>query len=487
MKFPYLSVPLKPAFKPLSQQVPLLIGIVFTVQVPFEAIAQTNSAGASPQMTQTMPSVRPDGDPDASSTPPEHSPTDQGETLPQSVREAVLNDLSTRTSLPASTFTIVSVEPRTWSDGCLGLSAPGQFCTQVIVPGWQVIVSHNQQQWIYRTDETGSQVRLAERPSNGTSNDTSTSPGSISLTQTCTNEAAGYTIRYPAEWHTNTGEVVNQCRVFDPEPISLPVQSESLDEAVHIRVSDVSYDRASQTDEFTATELSRRSITVDGQPAVVIESEATGRGLVSEGVRIYQYIVNLSNQTLIAATYDVQGQDYQRNQQVLDQMMDSIEFSRSSANVGSTPTVLNGPTDRTFTIAGLPNGNYRFCSDDPPSGINRVSGVCFRFRKTGEDIVGEYYYPYEGSSICFTGEVNGNTVTGQGLELLSPTASPPPNLPGEDERTDWRQEGFLQVGHAERVNNFRDRRAIRYRSAILDLNGFYQYNAGTVLPPQQCF
>lgn len=318
MKYPYFPNQWKQALKVFGQGAIIFAGIVFAVEMPLDAIAQTSQESFSPQIAQTPSSpVRPEGYP-SPMTPPN---TESG-TLPQSVREAVLNDISNQTSFPLSTLTILSAEQRTWSDGCLGLPTPDRLCTQALVPGWQVIVSNNQQQWIYRTDETGSQVRLA-----------------------------------------------------DPR-----------------------------------------------------------------------------------------------------------------SNESSPPNVMNGPANRTFAIASLPNGNYRFCSDDPPSDINRVSGACFRFRKAGQDIVGDYYYPYEGSSICLTGKVNGNTVTGQGLELLPLSASLPSNLPGENERTDWRQEGFLQVGRAERTNNYRNRRdAIRYRSAMLDLSSFYQYNAGAVLPPQQCF
>jgi hypothetical protein len=76
--------------------------------------------------------------------------------------------------------------------------------------------------------------------------------------------------------------------------------------------------------------------------------------------------------------------------------------------IADAAQVIRGPTDtaRQFTVESLPDGNYRLCSDSAPADIQRVSGVCFRFRKQGEDIVGEYYYPYEGSQVCLNGEVN---------------------------------------------------------------------------------
>lgn len=149
--------------------------------------------------------------------------------------------------------------------------------------------------------------------------------------------------------------------------------------------------------------------------------------------------------------------------------------------------VINGPTDGDFTVGGLPDGNYRFCSDQPPEDIQRVSGVCFRFRKTGEDIIGNYYYPYKGGNVCVKGKVNQNTVTGQGVEPRTANGEWPTGRPTDDALADWGQEGFLQVGRAELVVQNETPERIRYRSLLLNLNNFYQFNAGPVLPPQNCF
>lgn len=64
-----------------------------------------------------------------------------------------------------------------------------------------------------------------------------------------------------------------------------------------------------------------------------------------------------------------------------------------AAAIASLPAqaaqVIGGPANRQFTIESLPDANYRFCSDQA-EGIDRVSGVCFRFRKQGDEIVGDY-------------------------------------------------------------------------------------------------
>ncbi|HEY9695065.1 MAG TPA: hypothetical protein V6D15_22925 [Oculatellaceae cyanobacterium] len=77
-----------------------------------------------------------------------------------SVTNAVLQEVSRRTNLPTSAFRIVESERRTWSNGCLGLSTPGIGCTLAMVPGWRVVVANGEQRWVYRTNESGSVIKL---------------------------------------------------------------------------------------------------------------------------------------------------------------------------------------------------------------------------------------------------------------------------------------------------------------------------------------
>ena len=81
------------------------------------------------------------------------------------VADAVKVDLSGRLQVPADAVRIVSAERRQWPNGCLGISSPGVFCTQAIVPGWVVTAAiarggNAQQRWVYHTNETGSVVKL---------------------------------------------------------------------------------------------------------------------------------------------------------------------------------------------------------------------------------------------------------------------------------------------------------------------------------------
>lgn len=53
-------------------------------------------------------------------------------------------------------------EEKEWSDGCLGLTSEGEFCTQAIVPGYRIVVEADDKEYIYRTNSDGSVVRREE-------------------------------------------------------------------------------------------------------------------------------------------------------------------------------------------------------------------------------------------------------------------------------------------------------------------------------------
>jgi len=79
--------------------------------------------------------------------------------LPDSIAKAVLQDASKR-SIAVEKLRIVDAVQRDWSDGCLGLAQPGTLCTQQVVSGWQVKVVSGQKTLIYRTNRSGSVVKL---------------------------------------------------------------------------------------------------------------------------------------------------------------------------------------------------------------------------------------------------------------------------------------------------------------------------------------
>jgi len=69
--------------------------------------------------------------------------------------------LAERLGITIAQITIVSQVPVDWPDGCLGLPAPDELCAMMIVPGFEVTLQVDDQQYIYRTNQDGSQVREA--------------------------------------------------------------------------------------------------------------------------------------------------------------------------------------------------------------------------------------------------------------------------------------------------------------------------------------
>ncbi len=193
----------------------------------------------------------------------------------------------------------------------------------------------------------------------------------------------------------------------------------------------------------------------------------------------------------------------QRASTVIASVTVAIVGSEVSA---SAATVIGGPIDQGSEIGSLPDGNYRFCSTRTalldsfelmrsPSTVDErpSTHACLRFRKQADQVVGDYYYPADGASICFTGSVQrDNRIAGQALERLLIDAPLMENYQQSDLKN-WRPAGFLQVsGGSTRelatsgMDAMNSTRVVRYENAVLSLDGFYQYNAGRALPPSSC-
>ncbi|AFY76124.1 hypothetical protein Ple7327_0694 [Pleurocapsa sp. PCC 7327] len=82
------------------------------------------------------------------------------ESVPSQVIDAVRQELSNRTRIAPNKFKVVETRQQIWSDGCLGLAKPDEICTQALVEGWRVVLSHGDRSWIYRTDAQGNAIRL---------------------------------------------------------------------------------------------------------------------------------------------------------------------------------------------------------------------------------------------------------------------------------------------------------------------------------------
>lgn len=170
---------------------------------------------------------------------------------------------------------------------------------------------------------------------------------------TCTNEEDGFRVSYPEGWATNEGDVLAACSLFDPDAADVSVAAGTevpLSVAVSIDREDAPF--ADVAGPARGEEvLDRQEGEVDGRQAERIEVEAgPDAGLLPEGTRQTRWVVALPDATLVARTNDVGGPAYGEEQDVLDEMVESIELVAVAGTTTSTPS--DGGTTTTSGSAG---------------------------------------------------------------------------------------------------------------------------------------
>ncbi len=74
--------------------------------------------------------------------------------------DAAKQALASELGFDPAEISLKSVEAKDWPDACLGLAAPDQMCAQMIVPGYQVILTASSQDYTLRASQTGDVVKL---------------------------------------------------------------------------------------------------------------------------------------------------------------------------------------------------------------------------------------------------------------------------------------------------------------------------------------
>ena len=148
----------------------------------------------------------------------------------------------------------------------------------------------------------------------------------VALTETCENPV-GFSVGYPGDWAVNAGETVAACSRFAPDDFDVPDSTDARVAATAFSVEPVAFDRVTAE---RPNEVSREELTVDGRDAVRIEHEA-GNGLWPAGTPITSYAIRLPDgddgpRTLVADTVGLGDFDYERNVEVLDAQVRSLQF-----------------------------------------------------------------------------------------------------------------------------------------------------------------
>ncbi|MBW4577330.1 MAG: hypothetical protein KME08_18840 [Aphanothece sp. CMT-3BRIN-NPC111] len=163
---------------------------------------------------------------------------------------------------------------------------------------------------------------------------------------------------------------------------------------------------------------------------------------------------------------------------------------KNFTNTGATPQPVKSSLQR------LANGNYKVCSEPPSTSIDKdkdlITGYCFAFRKSGNRVVGNYYdtKTLGEEGVCMSGTLSNSTIRGEAIEAIGSIGrqNTPQNSSGR-QFVNWDTEGYLKVARASVIRTYGAPlyyKTVRYRSALLNLDSFYRYNAGTQSPPRNC-
>jgi hypothetical protein len=71
---------------------------------------------------------------------------------------AAVQEVSKKYNIPIYQIHIANTEAVTWPNGCLGVVIPGVMCTDVITPGFRIMLTANGQQFEIHTDQNGTSV-----------------------------------------------------------------------------------------------------------------------------------------------------------------------------------------------------------------------------------------------------------------------------------------------------------------------------------------
>ena len=140
----------------------------------------------------------------------------------------------------------------------------------------------------------------------------------------------GFTIDYPSDWFTNPGDVVPPCSQFNPVPFEVPRGTDERVAAITAFVDPVPFERISEPRE--RRDADRQELTIDGRNAVRLEYEAGPNSIWPEGTPLTMYMTEAPDsekgraQTLIVDTIGLQIFDYERNQEILDNIAPALRW-----------------------------------------------------------------------------------------------------------------------------------------------------------------
>lgn len=93
--------------------------------------------------------------------PAEGSQREDAALTKQPALENARTTLAQELQVDAAAITVVSEEAVEWPDACLGAPAADEMCAQVVTPGYRITLAVDGNEYLYHTNEDGSEMRLA--------------------------------------------------------------------------------------------------------------------------------------------------------------------------------------------------------------------------------------------------------------------------------------------------------------------------------------
>lgn len=128
-------------------------------EAPTEPVQATLAAYPLGTLTPELPGYPPPGaGPYPYPAPPGTPPAAQGQPVDAAVLDLVKQDLAKRLSVTVDQITVVSATSTEWPDSSLGCPQPGMAYSQIVTPGYRIVLSQGQKQYDYHTDASATIV-----------------------------------------------------------------------------------------------------------------------------------------------------------------------------------------------------------------------------------------------------------------------------------------------------------------------------------------
>jgi hypothetical protein len=142
----------------------------------------------------------------------------------------------------------------------------------------------------------------------------------------CVDSTTGYDVQYPADWSPAAGEL--SCRFFEPEPFTVPPNSDFGGTALEVLPQEQPFDQAlaSLIDTRYAATTMREQVTVGGHRGFQLELVATGNGLNAKNTRTYGYLLQRDGGGAIVIQTTAQPGENLRHRDVVDHAASTVGF-----------------------------------------------------------------------------------------------------------------------------------------------------------------